>query len=147
MAVPSLISFRDLNQQLNMHRVVSSPASDTPTPVFGRVYPTSATHAEIVIHNCWAFDQFSNNDWRLWYFLYAGDTWTVQQFDIVDGGLLVVLEVSTITTSGSGTSLDDLLTYDSDSDAAADGLAIGDFYIAGPGHDRADIGSITSRLE
>ena len=39
-----------------------------------------------------------------------------------------------------------LSTYTNDAAAAADGLAIGDVYIAGPGHDSAQTGSLTTRL-
>ena len=39
-----------------------------------------------------------------------------------------------------------LSTYTNDAAAAADGLAIGDVYIAGPGHDSAPTGTLTTRL-
>lgn len=42
--------------------------------------------------------------------------------------------------------LNDLPTYSSDTEAGAGGLDVGDFYIAGAGHDRADQGSVTTRL-
>lgn len=42
--------------------------------------------------------------------------------------------------------LNDLSTYNSDADAAAGSVAIGEFYIAGPGHDRAPWGTVTTRL-
>lgn len=43
--------------------------------------------------------------------------------------------------------LNDLSTYNSDTEAGAGGLSVGAFYIAGPGHDRAPWGSVTTRLE
>jgi len=142
MAVPSLIDFRDLNQYLEVHRVVVSPPSDTTTQVWGRVYPTSSTQADIVIHNGWAFDQFANDDWQQWYFDYAGHIWYVEQFDIIDGGRLVQLEVSTTAPSGSSS----YNTYNDDAAAAAGGVSVGGIYIAGSGHERADIGGLTTRL-
>lgn len=42
--------------------------------------------------------------------------------------------------------LDGLGTYNSDADAAADSVAVGEVYIAGAGHDRAAQGTLTIRL-
>lgn len=145
MAVPSLIDFRDLNQWLELHQVVSSPASNTQINVWGRVYPTSETRADFVIHNGFAFDQFTNDDWQLWYFVYAGHNWRIAQFDIVDGHRLVMLECVT-TSSLDGSGLSDLDWYPSDSDAAIGGVAVGEQYIADIGHERADYGGITTRI-
>ena len=39
-----------------------------------------------------------------------------------------------------------LSTYTNDAAAASGGLAIGDVYIAGPGHDRTPVGDLTTRL-
>ena len=145
MAVPSQIQFRDLNQWIEMHRVVASPSSDTTTNVWGRVYPTSDSQADLVIHNGWALDLFTNTDWQLWYIVYAGYICFFSIFDIIDGGKLVQIELNTTGSSGpsSPSSWD---TYDSDTLAAAGGVAVGGFYIAGDEHDRADTGGVTTRL-
>lgn len=145
MAVPSQIKFRDLNQWIELHRVVSSPASDTTTMIWGRIYPTSSSRADLVIHNGWALDLFTNTDWQLWYIVYAGYTWLFSIFDIIDGGKLLQIELQT-TSSLSTPSLSELDTYDSDTLAAAGGVAVGGAYIAGPEHDRADVGGVTTRL-
>lgn len=145
MAVPSQIQFRDLNQWIELHRVVSSPSSNTTTMLWGRVYPTSDSQADLVIHNGWGLDLFTNTDWQLWYIVYLGYTWLFSIVDIIDGGKLLQIELST-TSSLSTPSLSDLDTYDSDTDAASGGVAVGGFYLAGSEHDRADVGGVTTRL-
>lgn len=145
MAVPSLIKFRDLNQWIDLHRVVVSPASDTSTPLWGRVYPTSSTRADLVIHNGWALDLFTSNEWQLWYIEYAGYNWLFSIFDIIDGGKLLQIELST-TSSLVPPSLQDLDYYHSDTLAGAGGVAVGSFYLCDSEHDRGFYGSVTTRL-
>lgn len=146
MAVPSSISFRDLNQWVEMHRVVSAPPSDTTTMLWGRIYPTSSTRADLVLHNGWDLDLFTNADWQLWYIVYAGLTWYFSIFDIIDGDRLLQIELRS-TSSFGPPSASAFGIYNSDALAAAAGVTLGNFYIAGSGHDRADFGSLTTRLE
>ena len=145
MAVPSNINFRDLNQVLELHQVTSSPATDTELSVWGRFYASFESAANFVVFNAYALDQATNNDWRYWYFVYAGDTWIITAFKELFGGKLLDFTVSS-TASFSGSVLSNLDTYASDVLAAAGGVAVGGYYRAGAGHERADIGSVTSRL-
>lgn len=148
MAVPSKIDHRDLNQWLEMHRVVTTPPSDTLTMVWGRVYVSSDTVADLAIHNGWGLDLFTNTDWRLWYIVYAGLTWYFSSFDIINGGKLLAVELSTVPPVVFGPpSSSEFGIYNSDALAAAGGVSLGGFYIAGTGHDRADVGGLTTRLE
>lgn len=145
MAVPSNIDFRDLNEMIEMHRVVSSPSSDTETDVWGRVFMSSDTAADLVIHDGWGFDLFTTNDWQLWYIDFAGYQWLFSSFELIHGTKLIKIRLET-TSSLSTPSLSSLDTYDSDDLAAAGGVAVNGWYRAGSGHDRADFGSVTSRL-
>jgi hypothetical protein len=145
MAVPSSIDFRDLNQWIEMHRVVTSPASDATTNIWGRVYPTSDSQADLVIHNGWGFDLFTNTDWQLWYIVYLGYTWLFSIVDIIDGGKLVQIELQT-TSSLSTPSLSELDFYNSDTLAASGGVAVGGFYKCDSEHDRGFYGAVTTRL-
>lgn len=154
MAVVGRIHFRDLNRELELHKVVVSPASDTQVTVWGKViaYPDlTYWTAESLGFVILLPDDLQDGDWQEWYFVYAGLTYYFHQFWIIDDehttGQFVFIEGRSPSFSTVQIALSDLGEYDSDADAAADGLAVGDYYRAGSAHDRADYGSITSRLE
>lgn len=138
-------SFRDLSDYVELHQVSSSPASDTPIDVWAKVVPSSTSVINVVIHNGFGFDQLGNDDWRLWYFVWAGFNWVFSMFYPHPGGRLVTIEcrsTNSLDTSG----LSDLDTFNNDDDAATAGVAVGGFYVAGSEHERASTGSVTSRL-
>lgn len=97
MAVPSTVHFRDLNQYLELHQVVSSPSSDTAIDVWGKVYSQGDT-VDFVFHHGFGFDVFANDDWRSWYFIYSGRTYLFDSFQIV--GRLVIVRGRLNTVSG-----------------------------------------------
>lgn len=154
MSVVGKIRFRDLSRELELHKVVVSPASDTTVTVWGRVYaylPLTYWTAESLGFVILVPDDLETGDWTEWYFVYAGLNYYFHQFDIIRDdeteAQFVFIEARSPHFTTVQIALSDLDTYDSDVDAAAAGLAIGDFYVAGSGHDRASIGSVTQRLE
>lgn len=154
MAVVGKIHFRDLNRELTLHKVVVSPASDTSVTVWGRVYaylPLTYWTAESLGFVIVLPEDLETGDWTEWYFEYAGLNYYFHQFDIIHdddtNGQFVFIEGRSPHFSSVNIALGDLDTFDSDADAAAAGLAVGDFYVAGDGHDRAVTGTITKRLE
>jgi len=140
----------DLNRQVVLHKVVLSPASDTAVTVWCRIvaYPDltywTASSLGFVIR---LPDDFLGGDWQEWYFVYGGLNYYCFQFWVLNHSQFVFIEGRSPTFSTVQIALSDLNTFDSDALAAAAGLEIGDYYRAGSGHDRADYGSITTRLE
>lgn len=137
-----------------MHKVVVSPSSDTQVTVWGKViaYPNlTYWTAESLGFVILLPEDMETGDWTEWYFVYAGLTYYFHQFWIIDDddstGQFVFIEGRSPSFSSVQIALSDLNTFDSDAAAAAAGLAVGDFYIASTLHDRADVGSITTRLE
>lgn len=154
MAVFGKLHFRDLNRELSLHKVVLDPASDTEVTVWGKViaYPNlSYWTAESLGFVILLPEDLQDGDWSEWYFEYAGQNYYFHQFWIVDDeettGQFVFIEGRSPSFSTVQIALSDLLEFDNDAAAGAAGLAVGKYYRAGPGHDRADYGSITSRLE
>lgn len=154
MAVVGKIHFRDLDERLELHKVVVSPASDTTVEVWGKVYtylPLTYWTAESVGFVIQTPTDLKTSDWTEWYFVYAGLNYYFHQFSIIHDdelcGQLVFIEGRSPHFSDTNIALGDLETYDSDAAAAAAGLAVGDYYRAGLAHDRADAYSITSRIE
>ena len=154
MSIVGKIHFRDLNRLLPLHRVTLSPPSDEEEMVWAKViaYPNltywTASSVGIVIL---LPEGFEESDWREWYFVYGGLNYYLFQYWIVNdqdtNGQFIFIEGRSPSFSSVQIALSDLPTFDSDADAAAGGLAVGDFYLAGSAHDRADVGSITSRLD
>lgn len=154
MSIVGSIHFRDLTRQLELHKVVLSPASDTSINVWARViaYPNltywTASSIGIVIL---LPDDMEAGDWQEWYFVYGGLNYYFFQYWVVHDqdthGQYVFIEGRSPTFSTVQIALSDLNTFNSDADAVAAGLEVGDYYRAGAGHDRADFGSITSVLE
>ncbi len=154
MAVVGKIHFRDLDERLELHKVVVSPASDTTVEVWGKVYtylPLTYWTAESAGFVIQTPTDLKTGDWTEWYFVYAGLNYYFHQFSIIHDedlcGQLVFIEGRSPHFSDTNIALGDLETYDSDAAAAAAGLAVGDYYRAGLAHDRADAYSITSRIE
>ena len=154
MAVVGKIHFRDLDERLELHKVVVSPASDTTVEVWGKVYtylPLTYWTAESAGFVIQTPTDLKTGDWTEWYFVYAGLNYYFHQFSIIHdqdlNGQLVFIEGRSPHFSTVQIALTDLGTYDSDADAATAGLAVGDYYRAGAAHDRADYYSITSRIE
>lgn len=154
MAITGKIHFRDLNRELELHKVVLSPSSDTEVTVWGKViaYPNlTYWTAESVGFVILLPDDLQDGDWTSWYFTYAGLNYYFHQFWIVDdeetSGQFVFIEGRSPHFTQVNIALGDLLTFDSDADAATAGLEVGDFYVAGDAHDRAVTGTITKRLE
>lgn len=154
MAIVGNIHYRDLNVELELHKVVVSPASDTSETVAARIiayanltYWTGSS-VGIVIH---LPDDMEGGDWTEWYFVYGGINYYFFQYWIVDDEhsirQFVFVEGRSPSFSSVQIALSDLDTFDSDSLAAAAGLDVLDFYIAGAAHDRASYGTITQRLE
>ena len=96
-------------------------------------------------------DDMEDGDWTEWYFAYSGLNYYFHQFGIIDDDdsfrQFVFIEGRSPHFSSVQIALSDLDTFDSDSLAAAAGLDVLDFYIAGAAHDRAPYGTITQRLE
>jgi len=154
MAVVGKIHFRDLDERLELHKVVVSPASDTTVEVWGKVYtylPLTYWTAESAGFVIQTPTDLKTGDWTEWYFVYAGLNYYFHQFSIIHDedlcGQLVFIEGRSPHFSDTNIALGDLETYDSDAAAAAAGLAVGDYYRASLVHDRADAYSITSRIE
>ncbi len=154
MAVVGKIHYRDLNRELELHKVVVSPASDTTQTVWGRVYaylPLTYWTAESLGFVIPVPDDLETGDWTEWYFVYAGLNYYFHQFDIIHddelNGQLVFVEGRSPHFSTVQIALSDVESFASDADAAAAGYAIGDTYKAAAGHDRADVGGYTTRLE
>lgn len=154
MAIVGNIHYRDLDTPLELHKVVVSPASDTSETVFGKViaYPSltywTGSSVGFVLH---LPDDMESGDWSEWYIVYGGKNYYFYQYWIVDDDYstrqFVFVEGRSPSFSDTQIALGDLETYNSDALAAAAGLAVGDYYRAGLGHDRADAYSITSRIE
>jgi len=154
MSIVGNIHFRDLTRQLEIHKVVLAPSSDTAVTFWGKViaYPNltywTASSVGIVIL---LPEDMEEGDWSEWYFVYGGKNYYFFQYWVVydqdTHGQFVFIEGRSPSFSTVQIALSDLETYDSDADAAAAGLGVGDYYRAGSGHDRADFGSITTRLE
>ena len=154
MAIVGKVHFRDLDERLQLHKVVVSPASDTTVEVWGKVYaylPLTYWTAESLGFVILTPSDLKTGDWTEWYFTFAGLNYYFHQFSIIHdddlNGQMVFIEGRSPHFSDVQVALTDLETYNSDTEAAAAGLAVGDFYRAGSGHDRADYGSITSRIE
>lgn len=154
MSIVGKIHFRDLNRELAMHKVVVSPPSDTTVTVWGKViaYPnltywTGSSVGFVILLP----EDLQTGDWTEWYFVYGGLNYYFHQFWIIDdedtSGQFVFIEGRSPTFTDVNIALSDLNTFNSDALAAAAGLLVGDFYVAGTEHDRAAIGSITKRLE
>lgn len=154
MSIVGKIHFRDLTRQLELHKVVLSPASDTTVTVWGKViaYPnltywTSASVGFVILLP----EDMETGDWTEWYFVYGGQNYYFYQYWIVydedTHGQFVFIEGRSPNFSTAQIALDDIPTYNSDAEAAAAGLAVGKTYKAGTGHDRADAGGYTTRLE
>lgn len=154
MAIAGHIHYRDLDVQLELHKVVVSPSSDTSETVAARIiaYPNltywTASSVGIVIH---LPDDMEAGDWTEWYFVYGGINYYFFQYwiahDEYSTRQFVFVEGRSPHFSDTQIALSDLETYASDAAAAAAGLAVGDYYRAALGHDRADAYSITSRIE
>ena len=154
MSIVGKIHYRDLDAPLELHKVVISPASDTQETVMGHVvaYPNltywTASSVGFVIH---LPDDMEDGDWSEWYIVYGGKNYYFFQYWIVDDDdsfrQFVFVEGRSPSFSSVQIALSDLDTFDSDSLAAAAGLDVLDFYIAGAAHDRAPYGTITQRLE
>lgn len=154
MAIAGNIHYRDLDVQLELHKVVVSPASDTSETVAARIiaYPNltywTASSVGIVIH---LPDDMEDGDWMEWYFVYGGINYYFFQYWIVDDEhstrQFVFVEGRSPHFSDVQIALNDVESFISDAAAAAAGYAVGDSYKALPGHDRADTGGWTTRLE
>lgn len=154
MSIVGKIHFRDLTRELELHKVTLSPASDTQVAVWGKViaYPnltywTSASLGFVILLP----EDMETGDWPEWYFVYGGQNYYFYQYWIVydedTHGQFVFIEGRSPSFSTVQIALGDLNTFNSDAEAVAAGLGLGDFYRAGSQHDRADYGSITSVLE
>lgn len=154
MSIVGKIHFRDLTQQLELHKVTTSPATDISSQIWGKViaYPnltywTGSSVGFVILLP----EDMEAGEWSEWYIVYGGQNYYFYQYWIVydqdTKGQFVFIEGRSPSFSTVQIALDDLLEFDSDADAAAAGLGVGKYYRAGAGHDRADYGSITSRLE
>ena len=154
MSIVGTIHFRDLRRELELHKVVISPASDTQVSVWGKIiaYPnltywTSASVGFVILLP----EDMEAGDWTEWYFVYGGQNYYFYQYWVIDDedthGQFVFIEGRSPNFSTAQIALDDIPTYASDAEAAAAGLAIGKTYKAAAGHDRADIGGYTTRQE
>ena len=153
MAVVGKIHFRDLDERLELHKVVVSPASDTTVEVWGKAYsylPLTYWTAESLGFVIQTPSDLFTGDWTEWYFVYAGLNYYFHQFSVIHDeelcGQLVFIEGRSPHFSDVQLALSDLGTYDSDADAAADGLAVADFYVGSAAHDRNPF-AITRRIE
>lgn len=94
---------------------------------------------------------FEETEWQSWYFVYGGNNYYLYQYKVVvdenTTQQFVFFEGRSPSVSDAQIALQLLPTYSSDAEAAAAGLGIGRYYRAGAGHDRADQGSLTSRIE
>lgn len=154
MAISGNIHYRDLNREIELHKVVVSPASDTSETVFAKIiaYPNltywTGSSIGIVIH---LPDDMEAGDWSEWYFVYGGINYYFFQYWVVDDdnsvGQFVFIEGRSPHFSDVQIALGDVESFASDALAAAAGYAVGDTYKAAAGHDRADIGGYTTRLE
>jgi hypothetical protein len=154
MAVVGKIHFRDLDERLELHKVVVSPASDTTVEVWGRVFaylPLTYWTAESLGFVIQTPSDLKTGDWTEWYFVYAGLNYYFHQFNVIHddelNGQLVFIEGRSPHFTSVQIALTDLPTHNSDADAATGGVALNDFYVAGSAHDRAPYGTITRRLE
>lgn len=88
--------------------------------------------------------------WRGWYITWGGLNYYFYQFQIIDDTAtrqqFVFVEGRSTSFVEGELTIGDYGTYNSDALAAAGGLAIGDPYWAGLGHDRVS-GVLTKRLE
>jgi hypothetical protein len=154
MAVVGEVHYRDLDVQLELHKVVVLPPSDATETVAALIiaYPNltywTASSVGIVIH---LPDDMEVGDWTEWYFVYGGINYYFFQYWIVDDDdsfrQFVFVEGRSPHFSTAQIALSDLDEFNSDAEAAAGGYILMDDYHAGPLHDRADYGSITRRLE
>lgn len=154
MAVVGKVHFRDLDERLELHKVTVSPPDDEQVEVWGKAYsylPLTYWTAESLGFVILTPAELKTADWTEWYFVFAGLNYYFHQFSIIHddelNGQLVFIEGRSPHFSEVQIALTDLGTYNSDAAAAAAGLAVGDYYRAGFGHDRADAYSITSRIE
>lgn len=154
MSIVGNIHYRDLDTELELHKVTISPASDVSETVLGRViaYPNltywTGSSVGFVIH---LPDDMEDGDWSEWYIVYGGQNYYFYQYWIVDDEnsvrQFVFVEGRSPNFSDAQFAADNIPTYGSDAAAAAAGLAIGKTYKAAAGHDRADAGGWTTRLE
>lgn len=154
MAVVGKIHFRDLDERLELHKVVVSPASDTEVEVWGKVFaylPLTYWTAESLGFVIQTPSDLKTGDWTEWYFVYAGLNYYFHQFNVIHDddlcGQLVFIEGRSPHFSMVQIALGDVESFISDAAAAAAGYAVGDTYKALAGHDRADTGGWTTRLE
>ena len=154
MSIVGKIHFRDLTRLLPLHRVTTSPATDTAENTWMKViaYPNLTYWTASSLGFVFLLPpDMQAAEWREWYIPYGGLNYYFYQFwEVYDEdtqGLFVFVEGRSPSFSNVQIALSDLPSYSSDAAAAAGGLAVGDFYVATEGHDRADVGSITKRLD
>lgn len=146
-SIVSNIHFRDLNKQVSFFR-------PSETVVWAKIiaYPAltywTADSVGFVIRT--PDDLLTSDDWATWWFVWGGTNYYWYQYWIVrdemTSGQFVFVEGRSPSITYTQISLSELEPYNSDDEAAAAGILVGKFYKAGPEHDRADTGSITSRL-